>query len=202
MIDEALRGELLDLERRDEATRRRLARSGTLFDGYAAAMERVHRENARQLAAILDRGGWPGISRVGREGADAAWRVAQHAIGWPAFQRRCRALLEAAVAAGEAPRRHLAFLVDRIRFNERRPQVYGTVFDWDARGELSAWPSEDPEGLAARRRAAGLPPLERVAEEHRRRAAAEGESPPADFAGRRREIERWAQEVGWLDDRK
>ncbi len=37
MIDEALQSELLELVQRDEETRQRLARSGALFDGYAAA---------------------------------------------------------------------------------------------------------------------------------------------------------------------
>jgi NAD(P)-dependent dehydrogenase (short-subunit alcohol dehydrogenase family) len=33
--------------------------------------------------------------------------------------------------SGDAPKRQVALLTDRIRFNEDRPQIYGTVFDWN-----------------------------------------------------------------------
>ena len=197
-MDHDLAAELLALRRRDVQTRRRLVESGELFAGYAPDMERVHLENARALDAILDRLGWPGADLVGAEAAEAAWLIAQHAISWPAFQRRCLALLAAAVDEGRAPRRHLAYLTDRVRCNERRPQVYGTIHDWDAAGELSPWPVEDPEGIDERRRAAELPPLADVTRELRRRARAEGDAPPASFEERQREIEEWARRTGWI----
>jgi hypothetical protein len=199
VIDPDLQVELLCFTRRDQETRERLRESGGLFQGYAPAMERVHLENARRLEAILDRVGWPTAERVGAEGAEAAWLVAQHAISWPAFQRRCRALLAAAVAEGAAPPRHLAYLTDRIRFNERRPQVHGTIFDWDPEGRLSPWPIADPDGVEARRRDAGLPPLAAETDRLRRQAEREGDAPPGRHGDRQREIEAWARRVGWLD---
>jgi hypothetical protein len=161
-------------------------------------MERTHLENARALALVLDRVGWPGVDRVGDDAAEAAWLVAQHAISWPSFQRRCQRLLAAAVDDGRAPRRHLAYLTDRIRFNERRPQVYGTIHDWDAEGAMSPWPIEDLEGVDERRSAAGLPPLDDVTSDLRRRALAEGNAPPASHEARQREIDAWSRRVGWI----
>ena len=155
-MDERIRGELLELSRLDEETRHQLVRDGSLFDGYAEAMERVHLANAARLERILDENGWPGHSIAGPDGAEAAWIVAQHAISLPSFQRRCLDLITGAVESGEAPAKHRAYLTDRIRFNEHRPQVYGTVFDWDAEGKMSPWPVEQAEscGRAPRRRGA------------------------------------------------
>lgn len=196
-IDDDLAAELLALQRRDTEMRRRL-KSGELFAGYAPEMERVHLENACALAAVLDRVGWPGADRVGAEAAEAAWLVAQHAISWPTFQRRCLDLLAAVVEEGRAPRWHLANLTDRVRFNERRPQVYGTIHDWDAAGEMSPWPVEDPERVDERRRTAGLPPLHEVTFNLRSRARAEGDASSERFVNRQREIEAWARRVGWI----
>jgi hypothetical protein len=62
-------------------------------------------------------------------------------------------------------------------------------------------PLEDPAGVDARRRAIGLGPL---AQDLRRRrgATARGrgpERPPADWAARQREMEKWLRQVGWRD---
>ncbi len=186
------------LLRRDHETRERLVRSGALFDGYAEEMEAVHVANARELERIVEQHGWPGIALVGEEGAEAAWLVAQHAISLPRFQRRCLGLLRDAVRRADAPPRHEAYLTDRIRFNERRAQVYGTVFDWDETGELSPWPIEGAGEVDQRRARAGLPPLAEQTVRLRREAEQEGDRPPGDYAARQREIERWAREVGWL----
>ncbi len=192
-----LRAELLRLRDRDRAARAKLAATGELFAGYAAEMERVHAANAERLAEVFDEHGWPGLALVGDDGAEAAWLVAQHAIGLPDFQRRCLRLLTDAVARGAAPAAHQAYLVDRIRFNQRRPQVYGTVFDWDRRGRMSPWTIEDPAGVEARRRDVGLPPLRDTVDRIRRETAAEDHRPP-DFAVRQREIEQWSRRVGWI----
>jgi hypothetical protein len=83
-MDEGLRVELIERIEHDDAVRERLARDGSLFEGYNAEMEAVHRENANWLAAIVDAYGWAGRSSVGEEAAAAAMRILQHAIGEPA----------------------------------------------------------------------------------------------------------------------
>lgn len=189
---------LLELEQTDKDTRTRLLAEGTLFDGYAPEMERVHVANAERLTAALDEHGWPGVSEVGEDAARAAWIVAQNAISLPDFQRRCLELLQEAVTQGEAPATYEAYLTDRIRFNERRPQVYGTVFDWDEEGRLSPWRIEEPEGVDVRREQVGLPPLAAALDIVRLEAQVEGNTPPQSFEARQREIETWARKVGWI----
>ena len=90
-----------------------------------------------------------------------------------------------------------ATLLDGIRFYEGRPQVYGSVFDWDESGEMAPWPIEDADGVDERREAVGLPPLAEQIESVRAAAAAEGEPSPADPAEHRRRADSWARSVGW-----
>lgn len=95
--------ELIALAAKDAAVRRRLGASGALFGGYHPEMEAVHAANAARLERILDAHGWPDVARFGEAAAEAAWLIAQHAIGLPAFQRRCLACVREAAACGTAP---------------------------------------------------------------------------------------------------
>jgi hypothetical protein len=194
-----LREELIAMAAEDGAVRERLAADGTLFDGYNPLMAIVHRRNGDRLGEMVDAYGWPDVSMVGEDGADAAWLVLHNTIGDPALQRRCLPLLEEAAGRGAIPAWQAATLLDGIRFREGRPQVYGSVFDWDEGGEMVAWAIDDPEGVDERRAAVGLPSLDEQAASVRAAMAAEGQSPPADPIARRREAEDWARSVGWRD---
>lgn len=188
---QTLHHELLALTAEDLRVRAELAAEGSLFDGYHPRMEQVHRRNALRLAEILDEHGWPGASRVGDDGAEAAWLIVQHAIGEPALQRRCRGLLEAAVADGEAPAWQAAMLEDRIRMFEGRPQRYGTQLLPDEQGMPRPYTIEDPENVEERRRAVGLEPLSDVLNRQK------PEPPPRDRQRFEREYEVWLLRVGW-----
>jgi len=190
--------EILALIDEDERVRARLAADGSLFNGYHPEMEAVHRRNTARLRVIIAEVGWPGRSLVGERAAHEAWRIAQHSIGEPAFQREVLRLIEAAVAAGEAEARQAAYLEDRIRSFEGRFQRYGTQFDWDEDGQMSPFPPvEEPETVDARRAAVGLGPLAENVARMRVGMAESNERPPADLAERRREMEAWARRVGW-----
>jgi hypothetical protein len=199
VIELFLQEELLAMAGEDGAMRERLVADGSLFDGYNPLMAIVHRRNGNRLSEIVEAHGWPGRSLVGEDGADAAWLVLKHAIGDPGLQRRCLPLLELAAAGGEIPPWHFATLLDGIRFYEGRPQVYGSMFDWDENGELAPWPIEDADEVDQRRALVGLPPLAEQIQSVRMAAGAEGDRRPADPAARRREADEWARSVGWRD---
>ncbi|WP_419995068.1 DUF6624 domain-containing protein [Streptomyces boninensis] len=118
------------------------------------AMRTVDSANTAALERIITAHGWPGRSLVGEQGAHAAWCLAQHADADPAFQRRALDLLAGAVQCGEAPRRHWAYLADRCRVADHRPQLYGTQYAADG----SPHPIADPANLDARRAEVGLGP--------------------------------------------
>ena len=197
-MDETIRDDLLAMRARDREVRSDLLDSGGLFDGYSDEMEAVHRDNAARLKNIVDKIGWPGTSLVGAEGCEAACLVAQHAIAEPDLQKEFLRRLQDSVARGDAPVLHEAYLLDRILFNQDRPQLYGLVFDWNAEGELSAWIDQDD--LADQRRLElGLPPLEEATSRARRNASKEGAQPPDDIDDYHRKRRQWAQQTGWID---
>jgi len=180
----------------DQRVRAELAATGELFQGYAPRMAAVHQCNAQELESIIEECGWPGKSLVGDDGANAAWLILQHAIGNPSLQRKCLPLLQQAIAGGEMEPAHAAYLEDRICFFERRPQRYGTQFDWDENGQMSPWLLEDPEKADEYRRSVGLDPLA-VSLEQTRNAMREAKRP--DLRKRQEEMEAWARSVGWLE---
>jgi hypothetical protein len=188
-VDDALRDVLLAMIADDDATRDRLAADGSLFEGYHPEMEAVHRRNAARLRQIVDASGWPGRARVGADGASAAWRILQHAIGEPAMLRRYLPIIrEADVDPAE-----VAMLDDRIRVFEGRLQRYGTQLDWndDATAMVPMIGVEDPDTVDDRRRAVGLPPIEWS------RPPPPDEPPPRDIAASRAALDAWARRVGW-----
>jgi hypothetical protein len=194
MTNDDLRDRLLAMADSDRRVRAELAASGELYAGYAPRMAALHEHNAAQLRAIIAEHGWPGAALVGADGAQAAWLVVQHAIGDPALQRACLTLLEDAAARGDAELRQAALLHDRICFFERRPQRYGTQFDWDEHGQISPWTLEDPEHVDTYRSRVGLEPLA----EQLARIRQDADGAPPDFQERQRAMLEWARSVGWL----
>lgn len=196
-MDQALRQSLIEMVDEARGLRGRLAADGSLFQGYNAQMREMHNRHAKALADLADRYGWPGKALAGEDGSAAAWMIVQHAIGLPNFMRACFELIQEAVAKGDAPRWQEALLTDRIRWLEGKPQVYGTQFDWDAKGELNPVPIENEANVDARRAAASLKPMAEGIAQRRKEAKDAGEVPPADPAGRRADFDEWAKAIGW-----
>jgi hypothetical protein len=158
-VDEELRAELLARSEEDQRVRRALSPPPGPFreiPDEVRELMRIDEANTARLAELIARHGWPGRTLVGEDGAHAAWLLAQHAD--PQSQPIFLDLLRAAVAAGEASARDLAYLEDRVRVHAGQPQRYGTQFIRDAQG-LRASPIEDPENLDQRRACVGLGPF-------------------------------------------
>jgi hypothetical protein len=179
----------------DLRVREELAAQGVLAEGYHPRMEAVHRENAAFLEALIEERGWPDALRFGAEAAEAAWLIAQHAIGEPERMRRFARELAEVARAGRVPRWHAAMLEDRIRVLEGRPQIYGTQVEADHEGRARPCELLDPENVEARRAEVGLPPLaERLAEMGRL-------SVPRDPERFAREHAEWIVRTGWRERR-
>ena len=69
-----LRAELLRRFERDQAARQAAISGGSPVQALA-----VDRDISRWLAGVLNEHGWPGWQLVGKDGASAAWLLAQHA---------------------------------------------------------------------------------------------------------------------------
>jgi len=189
---------IIELKNADLALRDNLIQSGQLGEGYNEEMKELHNRNAKILNDIIDTIGYPAIDKVGKEASEAAWLVIQHAIGQPNFMRKCVELLENAVSENKADPVNLAYLTDRIAVSEGKPQLYGTQFDWDENGELSAQPFDDLAKVNQRRKSIGLNTLEEQTVIMRRQVKNENQSPPTNFEKRKREIAKWRKAVGWI----
>jgi hypothetical protein len=145
------------------------------------------------MRALLEEHGWPEDGVAGADGPEAAWLVAQHAIGEPHFQRRCRTLLDLASAEGRVPRWQLAYLDDRVRVFEGKPQRFGTQIDLRPDGP-QPHALEDPAQVDAWRQEVGLPPLAVALN----RAQADPLPSPEQYAAKEAAGLRWRRNVGWV----
>ena len=154
-----LRMELLAMSDKDQQLRMgRRSASGAPSRETMAQIADVDAQNTARMHEIIDEYGWPSRSMVGDDGASAAWLLVQHADRDNTFQRRCLELMKPLVDSVEVSAVDVAYLTDRIRMHEGKPQLYGTQFrrsnnDWDP------YPIEDPDRVDERRAALGLPTL-------------------------------------------
>ncbi len=165
MVNEALREELLRMRDEDLTVRQELLDAGQLGGAYVPRMEAVHIKNAARLRELTDQYGWPAEDIAGKDGAEAAWLIAQHAIGEPEFQKAVLRLLTNATTAGRIPAWHAAYMEDRVAMFEGRPQRYGSQGLDDPRdGRTRPWKLSDPVRINEMRASVGLPPLHPVPE--------------------------------------
>ena len=194
-VNDELRRELLAMREEDLRVRAEVIAGSSSFDGYHPRMEEVHKRNATRLKEIIAQHGWPGRSLVGEDGAVAAWFIAQHAISDPPFQRHVLELLREAAHRGEVSAMAVAFLEDRIRACEGRPQIYGTQFEPDEHGIPQPCPIEDPEHVNERRLAIGMNTIEERTRELQKEQ--QPEYNPEKHAEYERNYREWLRKVGW-----
>jgi ketosteroid isomerase-like protein len=107
-MNQALHDELLRLQDDDQRVRGEYLHCPAPDDGPRTlgildAMLHVDARNAARFSVIVTKYGWPGRSLAGEDGCRAAWILAQHNSWHEELLQRCLELLDAAVAAGEAP---------------------------------------------------------------------------------------------------
>lgn len=147
---------LIKLAERDLAVRERLLKENQLNSGYHPEMEWVHRENAEALRQIITEIGFPGISKVGKEAYEAAWLIAQHAIGEPELMKEFYRLMDENIQ--DIDQKHRAYLYDRIQFFQGKPQRYGTQLNADG----SIYPVMDMDNLNELRSDCDLPSISKT----------------------------------------
>ena len=141
-----VRDELLAMMEDDQASRTGGAAGGS------------DQERTARLQEIVAEHGWPTLSMVGKEGATAAWVIAQHADFDVDLQADMLALMVEAGADVDAT--EVAYLEDRVAVNRGEPQRYGTqVRCVPGGGVAPATPLVDEAAVDDLRAAAGMDPL-------------------------------------------
>jgi hypothetical protein len=119
---------------------------------------------AGELAAMMDEQ-HEFLARTGTGPAESdspqvrPWLIAQHADTQLDVQRLALRLLRAAVSDGEAGRKELAMLEDRVAVNEARKQTYGTQIADVIDENPVPWPRADPDRIDELRAQAGVEPF-------------------------------------------
>jgi hypothetical protein len=189
MVNEALRQELVAMRAEDLRVRDELVAADELGGHYVPRMEALHIRNAARLRTLISEHGWPVEATAGKDGSEAAWLIAQHAIGEPQFQRTALKLLQAVVDQGKVPAWHAGYLEDRIAMQEGRPQRFGTQWMDDPRdGLIRPWKLAQPENVNRLRASVGLDPLRPIPKP--------GPELSSEEQRKLRESQRWWEE--WL----
>lgn len=122
----------------------------------APEMEETDRRHSAELQRIFETYGWPAKSVIGKSAAHDYWLLVQHQP--LAFQQLVLPAMERAMEKGEASRTDYAYLYDRVRMGEGKPQRWGTQAKC-VNGLAVLYTVEDAAGLDARRRDLRMPPI-------------------------------------------
>ncbi|WP_080778897.1 DUF6624 domain-containing protein [Chryseobacterium phocaeense] len=188
-MNELFSNQILELAEKDLSVREKLASEGQLSGGYHPEMEQVHKENAAQLREIIEKIGFPTISKVGAEASDAAWLIIQHSIGEPEFMKWCCQLM--IENSDDIKPSNIAYLHDRIQFFQGEPQRYGTQMMADG----LPYPVENKNRLNAERRKVNLMPFS----QEKINAIPDPENIP-EIDRKDADYTAWRIKTGWLPD--
>jgi uncharacterized protein DUF6624 len=165
-LNQSARAELIKLSDQDQQNRqdfsgmvKRLAANSPESRAAFAAFNSSDSAIQARVQEIIASIGWPTRSKVGDNGAHAAWLIVQH---MPLeAQRGYLPLLQAAVKAGEAQPGDGALLQDRVLSREKKPQIYGSQLTIPPDGGAPTLdPIANPACVDVRRKSVGLEPLE------------------------------------------
>lgn len=152
MTNSLLVSELVRMSLADQDMRNKSIDDDTQWDNT------LDKSNTSRLKKIIQEFGWPTISLVGEQASRAAWLLVQHADHDLNFQESCLALMKD-LAENEVSQQNIAYLEDRVRIAQGRPQLYGTQFD-NPGVNFGPKSVEDSPNLNKRRIAAGLSSFE------------------------------------------
>lgn len=145
--------ELIAMGAQDRALRQAWAggQRSAAFQKKMASEDRVRQHRLRQIVTTK---GWPTISMVGAEAANEAWLLAQHCP--PAQLKHWAVFMRAAANQHEIRLANLASSLDRVRVNEKRPQIYGTQYHTRKDGKIQFYRIEDIANIDRRRLEMGM----------------------------------------------
>lgn len=190
--------EILIMEKNDLGLTEALRVSGELSQyGYHPSLEQLHLANSTRLQTIVEKEGFPTLKNSSESVHTAAWRIVQHAISNPAFMRFCYEWF-IQYPDDEIPLKTKAYLGDRIAFYERRPQHYGTQFDYGLNGKMDVWWLENESMTDSWRAQAGLPTLNEAKKAYKNVLPVSGE----EAKRMRAQQEEWLIKVGWCSEKE
>ena len=126
---------------------------------YSSEQSQLDRQNIRIATKIIDSMGWIVKNKIGEKANDALFLVIQHADKLETMEKYLPIMKEA-VKNGNAEKKQLAYLIDRIEDLNGRKQIYGTQYYVNERGRVIIKKLVDSTNVNTRRRAMNLIPIE------------------------------------------
>lgn len=126
-----------------------------------AEMRRVDSLVQQEAKLIFRTYGFPGENLVGKQSCHNYWLLVQHCDSDPDFQEAVLAAMLVEVKKDNASARDYAYLLDRVKVNTGKLQVYATQMILNAdSSSFVPQPMIDPERIDERREEMGLGKLE------------------------------------------
>jgi hypothetical protein len=119
--------------------------------------ENLDQNNTEEMKKIIEKIGWPTISKVGEDISHKSWLLVQHADHDVNFQEQCLSLMKEC-NEGDIKKRNIAYLEDRILSNKNLPILYGTQFNAASLETFGPKEIFEPEKLDERRLSMELEP--------------------------------------------
>ena len=155
----SLRAELGKMALKDQAVRNAFIQNGMKPGSpEQAAVVKVDAANLARLKVVFQKYGFPNSSQVGHAGVGNTWLLVQHASSDKPFMAKALKLARPLMLKGELARGKYALLVDRVRLQQGKKQVYGSQLRGKP-GHFAVLPLEDPTHVDQRRAKMGLEPL-------------------------------------------
>lgn len=128
------------------------------WEKYKGNVYSIHKKLLQHIFKKYD---YPGYDQVGEKGADNFWVMVQHCDNDPGFQQSVLVAMKAEVYKGNAKGKNYAYLMDRVKINTKKKQVYGTQITYDINTEQAIpMPLEDSLNVNQRRKEMGMKPIE------------------------------------------
>ncbi|MGK4569365.1 DUF6624 domain-containing protein [Flavobacterium sp. 3HN19-14] len=128
-------------------------------DSMATAMNNTCIENLEAAKKYFHSNGFPGLKENGKETELHFWIIVQHGDHDVTFQAKVLKAMRKEYEKGNADSKYYAFLYDRVKKNQNKPQLYGSQISWDT-GSPLPYNLENPAEVNQRRKAMGLEPIE------------------------------------------
>ncbi len=134
------------------------------YKEFIPRMEKIDKQNTKDLKKIIKKYGWPKISTFGKKADHNAWLITQHADLDYKFQQHALSLLESLLKTQDTDSKNYAYLYDRVSISTQNPepikeQYYGTQGKCLEDGTWQAFPIKNLKSLEKRRKQMGLTPM-------------------------------------------
>lgn len=132
--------------KKDQKMRKRAIKNRDKWDN------KIDKINTKELKKIVSKNSWPDIDLVGKNSSNGAWLLIQHADHDVKFQKKCLKLMKEKMRDKKVALQNIAYLTDRIKVNQKMPQLYGTQFYVNKDKKFVPRPIRDKNNLDKRRR--------------------------------------------------